>query len=549
MKKHIYIFIGINVLVNLLQAYFTPISEDEAYYWLWSEDLDWGYFDHPPMIAWWISLGYSAFKHEIGVRLFPVLFNSFSIYFLAKILSPKSIEQISLFILIFSSTLVFQAFGFLSTPDAPLLFFCILYLFSLKKFLEENSYLSSFLLAISFAGLVYSKYHGILVILFTLAPILHAYWKNPKFYLAVFLSLTLYSPHIIWLFEHDFIPLTYHFSERSADAQFEFSKIFIYLGTYFLGAAPFLSYFIFKSISKFQFKNESVFNKSVWSLAVLPGIFFFLSLFKDNVQPQWLLISFVAMTVLVYNHYSKKTDLKSFFSLGLAGVILVLIFRILITIPQISPLYKYKQFARSIHDFDVNNAIFEKYQEASIYKFYSPDKKVTVHRTIGNRKSQFSLWESEKEFNSKEVNYISPWTNSERIFVGGIKNYEYKIKNIPNYISYEFIEIQTVRELEVKSNSIIELEIQIKNPYPRRIEIGGNSPLKLDVTYYQEKQYEILYSAVIEESFTLEPNEIISKRIKFKNIDKTGEFKVCLGIRYSEIGTTYLSKPIELKSR
>ena len=32
-----------------------PLTEDEAYYRLWSARLQMGYFDHPPMIAWWIA--------------------------------------------------------------------------------------------------------------------------------------------------------------------------------------------------------------------------------------------------------------------------------------------------------------------------------------------------------------------------------------------------------------------------------------------------------------------------------------------------------------
>ena len=548
MKKKIYAFLGISLLINLLQAYFTPISEDEAYYWLWSQNLDWGYFDHPPMIAWWISLGYKLFQNELGVRFVTVILNSFSLFFLAEILNPKSRKQIQLFAVITASTLVIQAFGFLSTPDAPLLFFTFLYLFSLKKFLEKNSILSTILLAISFAGLVYSKYHGILVIGFTLLPILQAWWRNPKFYVAVFLSLLLYSPHIHWLFQHDFIPIQYHFFDRSSDSEFEWKKPLIFIGIYFLAAAPFLSFFIFKSI--FKFKPQTSFQKSVWWLAILPGIFFFISTFKDNVQPQWLLISFLAMTMLTYLHFSEKENLKPFFGFGIAGVIVVLLVRVLLATPGISPLFKFKEFAKSINQFDVNNVVFEKYQEASVYAFYSPHKKVAVHRTIGNRKSQFSLWKWEEALNGKSVDYVSPWIHSDRSFIGGHKNYEYKIKNIPNYISYEFIEIKTIQEISAKPNEEIDLEIEIQNPYNRSIEIGGDSELKLNVTYYQHKQYEILYSREIStEKFTLHPYETKTMKIRFQNISESGDFKVCVGIQYSQIGSTYLSSPIQLESQ
>lgn len=531
-------------VINLLQAFFTPISEDEAYYWVWSQNLDWGYFDHPPMVAWWISVGYNLFQNELGVRLLTVFFNSFSLYFLWEILRPKSLSQIKLFFGIISSLLVFQIFGFLSTPDAPLLFFTIFYLFSLKKFLEENSNEATLLLAVSLAGLMYSKYHGILLILFSILPIFKFYWRNPKFYLAVLGSLILYLPHFIWLFQNDFIPVRYHFLERSADEHFEFRKLFNYLGIYFLGCAPFLSYFIWKAI--FRFKAENPFQKSIFWLCILSGIFFFFSIFKDNVQPQWLLISFVPMGLMVYFYYRNQENLKWVWNLSLTGTFVVLVLRILLILSGISPFEKNKNFAESVEKFSPELAVFEKYQEASVYNFYNPERKVAVHRTLGNRKSQFTLWNWEEDFYGKNVVYISPWIKSNKSFIG-YKNRDYFLKEIQNYQTYELIEIKTIKELSVKPNEEIHLKVKIRNGQQHPIKIGGNSELKLNISYYKDLQYEILYSSEIKtDKFTLQPDEEKELEIQFKNTPKTGQFKACLGVNYSQAGTTYLSNIINL---
>ena len=46
-----------------------PLSADEAYYWLWSLHPAFGYFDHPPMIAWLIRAGTFVFGDTpLGVR-------------------------------------------------------------------------------------------------------------------------------------------------------------------------------------------------------------------------------------------------------------------------------------------------------------------------------------------------------------------------------------------------------------------------------------------------------------------------------------------------
>lgn len=40
-------------IVNLIQGNYSELLADEAYYWVYSNYLDFGYFDHPPMVAIW----------------------------------------------------------------------------------------------------------------------------------------------------------------------------------------------------------------------------------------------------------------------------------------------------------------------------------------------------------------------------------------------------------------------------------------------------------------------------------------------------------------
>lgn len=56
-------------LIRLYAAFNFPLTTDEAYYWTWSLHPSFGYTDHPPMVAWLITLG-SVFGHSYGaVRL------------------------------------------------------------------------------------------------------------------------------------------------------------------------------------------------------------------------------------------------------------------------------------------------------------------------------------------------------------------------------------------------------------------------------------------------------------------------------------------------
>src|SRR6195256_3581886 len=78
------------VALRLVAAAWTPLTFDEAYYWMWSKHLAGGYYDHPPMVAVVIRSGTMiAGDTEFGVRLVSVLLAlpmSFAVYRTAELL-------------------------------------------------------------------------------------------------------------------------------------------------------------------------------------------------------------------------------------------------------------------------------------------------------------------------------------------------------------------------------------------------------------------------------------------------------------------------------
>ena len=82
--------------LRLLAAAWTPLTFDEAYYWLWSKHLAGGYYDHPPMVALVIRAGTMiAGDTEFGVRLVSVLSAlpmSYAVYRAAAIADGGSVQ-------------------------------------------------------------------------------------------------------------------------------------------------------------------------------------------------------------------------------------------------------------------------------------------------------------------------------------------------------------------------------------------------------------------------------------------------------------------------
>src|ERR1700754_4775394 len=90
-KKNQYknLFLLVWLLLALFQAGCTELMDDEAYYWVYSRHLDWGYFDHPPMVALLIRIGYTLFHNEFGVRVCMVVLNLLTLIITDKLLPRK----------------------------------------------------------------------------------------------------------------------------------------------------------------------------------------------------------------------------------------------------------------------------------------------------------------------------------------------------------------------------------------------------------------------------------------------------------------------------
>ncbi len=187
------------------------LSPDEAYYWLWSTHLAWGYYDHPPMVAYWIRAGTAIFgQTEFGVRfvgMTSVIFASYLIYrtSLSIFRDPPAAALCAIWM---NATISWNVTAIIASPDTPLLFFTALALFSLAKLIETGR--GAWWLAIGGAlGLAFmSKYTAALLLPCLLLWMLlsaqgRRWFARPEPYLGGALALLIVAPVIHWNYAHD----------------------------------------------------------------------------------------------------------------------------------------------------------------------------------------------------------------------------------------------------------------------------------------------------------------------------------------------------------
>ena len=297
------------MFLNVLQAIFTEILTDEAYYFLYGENLSWGYFDHPPLIGLMIYLSGIFFDGNLSIRFLTILFQAATLWFCWKLVDEKlpDTQKVILFFLITGSMVMFQVCGFITTPDVPLLFYTAFFLWSYRKFLEKESWLSVLWLALSMAGMIYSKYHALMLIGFIILSNLKLL-INYKCWVAVFLALLLLSPHLYWQVSNDFASFRYHASDRNNG--FEWECFLGYVPNQMLVFNPFLLgvavYIMIKH------KIIDVLERGLYFIIIgFIGFFWILSAIRW-VEPHWTMSCSIPLIVLIYRHSTQDARIFRF---------------------------------------------------------------------------------------------------------------------------------------------------------------------------------------------------------------------------------------------
>ena len=197
------------ILINLVSA-LIPITLDESYYYLWSQHLGFGYFDHPPFVAWLASLTPNFLLPYIGPRLGTLLLSlatlALAIKFF-KTLGMRHQESFLLSLVLFKFNLGNFGASILTTPDVSLIFFWLLALHECYLALTKNP--RRWLTAGIATGLgLLSKYSMLLiglVFLISLFLIRKKDFRRPWPYLGGLLAFLILLPNLVWNSQNNWI--------------------------------------------------------------------------------------------------------------------------------------------------------------------------------------------------------------------------------------------------------------------------------------------------------------------------------------------------------
>ena len=301
-----------------------PLDTIEAL--AWGSNLDWGFNKHPPMSAFFSEVFYNIFgSQDWAYYLLSQIFVVISFYFIFKF-AFEILGNIKLSLI---SVLLLEAIYFFNftTPEfnvnvCQLPFWSLVIYYSWKIYdAKEIQFYDCFLIGLFAAIGFLSKYLFVYLLLsISLLFIYVIYKKFKKFdfkYLIIIeIFLVLLVPHLIWLFDNDFITVSYGL-KRSGLEESEILNHIKYPITFLLKQLGilipffFLMWLLIKKIEiKFNFDDKKFLF--LLSISILPIFLIFITsaITGSKIRTMWMTPFYLPLGIFSIYLFRSQINLK-----------------------------------------------------------------------------------------------------------------------------------------------------------------------------------------------------------------------------------------------
>ncbi len=317
-KKYALLIIAAFFIFRCFLAGTLELGNDEAYYWLYSQRLQWNYFDHPPMVALWarfFTANLALEQYELFLRLGSITGCALSSWFLFKTVSSLHSERAGFFAACLYNASFYAGLtaGLYLMPDSPQMVFWTFCLWMIAEISKDENKWSNWILFGIVAGLcIMSKVHGVFIpfgfglfILFKK----RSWLKKPQLHLAFIVMLIIISPILFWNIQYNFA--TYSFHSKRVTVDETTIKIFSFLEEVF-------SQFVFNNpvnvvliaMTLLALRHHKMKRQDALSIYQFIGLplaltLLFVSLFRDTVLIHWSGPAYVSLLPLAAIYLSQ----------------------------------------------------------------------------------------------------------------------------------------------------------------------------------------------------------------------------------------------------
>lgn len=422
------------------------LGPDEAQYWTWSRQLDFGYYSKPPGIAWQIWMGTHLFGNtELGVRFGSIVLATLiplAVYWLSLEcrLKPSTAFWASLAMALCPLGLMSS---FLAITDVGMVLFWTLAYCLVAYGLNRNQSLPYYAIGLCVLAGALFKWPMYLFWVCILGLII---WDRKLFskhlFGGILVSLLGLLPSVIWNAQNDWATFRHVFGTIKAKESIETGTTELLKGNFaeFIGAqallmSPILFILLLASFWILVRESKKISSGLLFcgwtSLAIFCA--YALTAFFKKMQGNWCDFVYPPSIVFMAWFALERKPFDKWLKAGLALSIVLLAFALSIPLIQSQSFlgkhpipYKFNPFRHNIgwdglelelkktgYDPKEHFLFSDKYQTSSILSFYAPGQKRAYFLNLqGIRKNQFSYWPDMAEEQLGKTGYFVLTENS-----------------------------------------------------------------------------------------------------------------------------------------
>ena len=325
----------ITLAIKLVLAASIPFSGDEAYFLIWGQRPDLGFYDHPPMVGWLLRLMLRISDAEWVLRLPAVLFTSFIGFGLYRLLRDWDAEKAAWAALLFWVSPI-NLIGVLITTDAGLIFFSFICVWWLARAMQSGETKHFIWAGLAFGLAFLSKYFvallGIAILLYWVStPQARAHSRGfVWFCLATLPAMAL---NVYWNYGHCWANIMFNVYNRHESAGFAWHKPLYYAALHLYLLTPLAAWFLFqqrqRAVELFKAPSFRLFA----FVFVVPMLIFAVISFEKVIGLHWVLSFYpFAFAILVWWLEAEKLRQLLRFFLVYSGLH-VLAFAVILLMP------------------------------------------------------------------------------------------------------------------------------------------------------------------------------------------------------------------------
>ncbi len=457
-KRNTIIFVGLLILWKIYLSATLQLHPDEAYYWTWSRHLDFGYFDHAPLIAYAIRLTTLFSQQELWVRFTGIL-ATLATSVMAWVLTMQLFHDskiASASVITLNVLPITLAGTLLITPDVPALLFWGLTIFYYWQVVATGKVRYWYFMGIAFGLSLLSKYTGVLLapclFLFMLVTDERRWFKTIHPYAAFVLGCAFFLPVLYWNSKHQWISFAYQLGHGLGGANYSFGNVFTYMGGQMLVASPFIWLLGAYASTLYLFqKNKEKLFLSLTSFSII--LFFAYSSLKNVAQANWPMCAYFTFSILVSHYLFNGAKFKKRLWVGavLFSFILCLTAMLharfnILPLEKISKsaaeadatqwFYGWRELGEHLaKDPSVKFTIAESHQVGAEISYYTKERIFAYVDYNNTKANQFNLWAFPEELKDKkgvavflEGHSVLPYSKYFKA-VGGMDSFSVKRDN------------------------------------------------------------------------------------------------------------------------